>query len=92
LSVDCIKLDGSYVRDLQTDARSEALVKAVVQLATGMGIRTVAEHVDSIALRNRLAEIGVHYAQGFAVGRPEPLDMVLSEASRSPHRPLLAAG
>jgi Amt family ammonium transporter len=92
LSVDCIKLDGSYVRDLETDARSEALVGAIVQLATGMGIRTVAEHVDSIALRSRLAEIGVQYAQGFAVGRPEPLDMVLSEASRSLHRPLLAAG
>lgn len=92
LNVDCIKLDGSYVRDLETNARSQALVQAIVQLAAGMGARTVAEHVDSVALRCRLAGIGVQYAQGFAVGRPEPLDIVLNEVCQPLRSAQLATG
>jgi diguanylate cyclase (GGDEF)-like protein len=73
LNISTIKLDGSYVRDVATDTRSQALVRAIVQLAESMGILTVAEFVDSVALRLRLAEIGVQFAQGYAVGRAEPL-------------------
>ncbi len=90
LNVDCIKLDGSYVHDLDKNARSQMLVQAIVKLAADMGITTVAEHVDSIALRRRVAELGVQYAQGFAVGRPEPLDVVLNEATRRWRRLQLA--
>jgi len=43
-----------------------------------MGIVTVAEYVDQVALRTHLAALGVHFAQGFAVGRPEPLEEVLA--------------
>jgi diguanylate cyclase (GGDEF)-like protein len=78
LDVGTIKLDGSYVRDVSDNARSQALVKAVVQLADSMGVVTVAEYVDSIALRERLVKLGVHFAQGFAVGRPEPLADLLA--------------
>ncbi len=79
LDIATIKLDGSYVRDVGRNARSQALVGAIVQLADSMGIVTVAEYVDHVALRTRLAELGVHFAQGFAVGRPEPLAEVLAE-------------
>ncbi len=78
LDIAMIKLDGSYVRDAGRNARSQALVSAIVQLADSMGIVTVAEYVDHVALRTRLAELGVHFAQGFAVGRPEPLAEVLA--------------
>ena len=78
LDIAMIKLDGSYVRDAGRNARSQALVRAIVQLADSMGIVTVAEFVDHVALRARLAELGVHFAQGFAVGRPEPLAEVLA--------------
>jgi diguanylate cyclase (GGDEF)-like protein len=77
LNVSTIKLDGSYVRDVATDPRSQALVRAIVQLADTMGILTIAEFVDSVALRTRLAEIGVQFAQGYAVGRAEPLANLL---------------
>lgn len=77
LDVGSIKLDGSYVRDILKNPRSQALVRAIVQLADSMGVVTVAEYVDSVALRSRLAEVGVHFAQGFAVGRPEPLSNLL---------------
>ena len=78
LDVGTIKLDGSYVRDVANNARSQALVRAIVQLADNMGIVTIAEYVDSVALRTRLVDLGVHFAQGFAVGRPEPLADVLA--------------
>ena len=42
-----------------------------------MGKRTVAEFVESQAILDRLREIGVHYAQGYAVGYPVPLDQLL---------------
>ena len=84
LSVAKIKLDGSYVRDVETNSRSEALVRAIVQLADSMSILTIAEYVDSVALRTRIAKLGVQFAQGYAVGRAEPLsDLFASQSAVS---------
>src|SRR6185503_16564265 len=55
LEISTIKLDGSYVRDVLTNTRSQALVRAIVQLAYAMGITTVAEYVESNGVRDRLA-------------------------------------
>lgn len=77
LDISTIKLDGSYVRDVEKNSRSEALVCAIVQLADGMGITTVAEYVETGGIRNRLAELGVQFGQGFAIARPAPLTDVL---------------
>lgn len=92
LNVSTIKLDGSYVRDVATDARSQALVRAIVQLAQSMGILTIAEFVDSVALRTRLAEIGVQFAQGWAVGRAEPLAELLQTLTDAADAPLASTG
>jgi diguanylate cyclase (GGDEF)-like protein len=88
LNISTIKLDGSYVRDVATDSRSQALVRAIVQLAESMGILTVAEFVDSVALRLRLAEIGVQFAQGYAVARAEPLSELLQTLTGGQQTPL----
>jgi diguanylate cyclase (GGDEF)-like protein len=77
LDIGTIKLDGSYVRDIERNSRSEALVTAIVQLANGMGITTVAEYVESAGVRRRLAELGVQFGQGFAIARPVPFADVL---------------
>ena len=78
LDINTIKLDGSYVVDVLTNPRSQALVRAIVQLADAMGITTVAEYVESIGVRDRLASLGIQFGQGFALGRPGPLDDVLA--------------
>ncbi len=78
LEINTIKLDGSYVRDVLTNPRSQALVRAIVQLAEAMGITTVAEYVESNGVRDRLASLGIQFGQGFALGRPGPLDDVLA--------------
>jgi diguanylate cyclase (GGDEF)-like protein len=78
LEINTIKLDGSYVVDVLTNPRSQALVRAIVQLADAMGITTVAEYVESNTVRDRLASLGIQFGQGFALGRPGPLDDVLA--------------
>ncbi len=80
LDVDVIKLDGSYVRDMIDNPRSEALVKAVTALAGSMGIATVAEYVESRAILDRLRELGVTFGQGYALGRPQPLETIFGGA------------
>jgi diguanylate cyclase (GGDEF)-like protein len=85
LEISTIKLDGSYVRDVLTNTRSQALVRAIVQLADAMGITTVAEFVESNGVRDRLAALGIQFGQGYALGRPGPLDDVLAAvADRAP--------
>jgi diguanylate cyclase (GGDEF)-like protein len=85
LEINTIKLDGSYVVDVMTNPRSQALVRAIVQLAEAMGITTVAEYVESTIVRDRLASLGIHFGQGYALGRPGPLDDVLAAvADRAP--------
>jgi diguanylate cyclase (GGDEF)-like protein len=85
LEISTIKLDGSYVRDVLTNTRSQALVRAIVQLADAMGITTVAEYVESNGVRDRLAALGIQFGQGFALGRPGPLDDVIAAvAERAP--------
>jgi diguanylate cyclase (GGDEF)-like protein len=85
LEISTIKLDGSYVRDVLTNTRSQALVRAIVQLADAMGITTVAEFVESNGVRDRLAALGIQFGQGFALGRPGPLDDVIAAvAERAP--------
>lgn len=74
-----LKLDGSFVRDLLGNSRSESLVRGIAQLGRGMGIETVAECVETGAVRDRLTELGIDCAQGFLFGRPRPFDGVLAE-------------
>jgi len=79
LSVDYIKIDGSFVRDAITNARSESMIKAIAQLAKVMCMETIAEYVETDLLRVRMADLGVDYGQGFAMGRAQPLEDLLQE-------------
>jgi diguanylate cyclase (GGDEF)-like protein len=81
LQVSRVKIDGSFVRDILTDRNSLSTVKAVVELAKGLGIETVAEYVETAEIANKVRLLGVDYAQGYAYGRPEPLSDVLESLS-----------
>jgi EAL domain-containing protein (putative c-di-GMP-specific phosphodiesterase class I) len=78
LPVTHLKIDGSFVRDAVADERSQAMLSAIVQLARAMKLETVAECVESDAIRKAISELGVSYGQGFSIGRPVPLDKVLA--------------
>ena len=70
-----LKIDRSFIADLNGDARAEsvAVIRAIVALAGSLGIEIIAEGVETLAQRERLLELGCTYAQGFLYGRPEPL-------------------
>ena len=70
LPVDFIKIDGQFIRDIETDPTDLAIVHSIVQIAHTTGKRTVAEFVESLDVLKRLQECGVDYAQGFFLSPP----------------------
>jgi EAL domain-containing protein (putative c-di-GMP-specific phosphodiesterase class I) len=70
---DYVKIDGSFVRALDTEARNREVVEAVVLVAERRGIRTIAEFVENEAIIAELDRLNVDYVQGFGVHRPEPV-------------------
>jgi diguanylate cyclase (GGDEF)-like protein len=79
LAVQQIKIDGQFIRDVLTDNRSEALVRALVQIAEQLGLETVAEFVEAEDVAARLRHLGVRYAQGNLYGLARALDETLAE-------------
>jgi len=78
LPATCLKIDGTFVRDVVGDDRAQAMLSAIVRLAQAMGLRTVAECVESDAIRDIVRQLGVEFGQGFSIGRPAPLEKVIS--------------
>jgi diguanylate cyclase (GGDEF)-like protein len=72
LPVDCIKIDKSFVMDMAIDASDAAIVRSTIDLAHNLGLRVVAEGVESHQAWMRLCELGCDFAQGFYVSRPLP--------------------
>jgi diguanylate cyclase (GGDEF)-like protein len=73
LPVDYLKIDGAFVRDMHQDPIDAAMVEAIHKVARLMGVRTVAEYVEDEATASMLKDMGVDYAQGYHVHRPQPL-------------------
>jgi diguanylate cyclase (GGDEF)-like protein/PAS domain S-box-containing protein len=75
LPVDYLKIDGAFIRELGSDDIDRAIVEAVNLIGHKMGLLTIAEWVESDATAQKLQEIGVDYGQGYALGKPEPLNL-----------------
>lgn len=73
LPVDYVKIDGSFVKDILVDPIDMAMVCSMKDVAKAMGIWTVAEYVESSEILVELGKIGVDYAQGYGVAKPEAL-------------------
>jgi diguanylate cyclase (GGDEF)-like protein/PAS domain S-box-containing protein len=79
LEFDYIKIDGEFVKHLPENHVDRLVVKAVVDIARGLGSDTIAEFVQDDETLALLRTLGVGYAQGYHTGRPGPLDLVLPE-------------
>ena len=75
LPVDNLKIDGVFVRDIARDPVDRAMVEAINKVGQIMGIRTIAESVETPETLAILQEIGVDYAQGFGIARPQAFIM-----------------
>ena len=73
LPVDILKIDGEFVRSMESDPIRRAMVISINQVAQVMGIETIAEWVETEATYDMLRELGVDYVQGYWLHRPEPL-------------------
>jgi diguanylate cyclase (GGDEF)-like protein/PAS domain S-box-containing protein len=80
LTVDFLKIDGQFIRDLIDDPLDHVAVRCFQEVARTLGMRTVAECVEIESVRERLTELGIDFAQGFLIHRPEPF-LSLLEAS-----------
>jgi len=72
LPVDHLKIDGAFIRDITRDPIDRAMVEAINKVGHVMGITTIAECVETPQTLAILEQIGVDYAQGYAIGRPHP--------------------
>ena len=77
LPVDYLKIDGSFVVDIDTNEINRAMVGAINQIGHVMGIKTVCEFVENEQVIRTLRDIGVDFAQGYHIGRPVPLGSLL---------------
>jgi diguanylate cyclase (GGDEF)-like protein len=83
-----VKIAGEFVRQADGQGADRVLVDAVVRVATGLGMSTVAEYVDREPLVAALRSLGVDKGQGYHLGRPAPLHRLVAEpASVLPRQP-----
>lgn len=84
LPVDCLKIDGSFVRNLAESPVDQHLVKAMVEVARGLGKEILAEFVGDAKTLDLLREMGVDYAQGYYIGQPCPWEETAGVAGSPP--------
>ena len=80
LPVDYLKIDGMFVKDIVEDPIDYAMVRSINNIGHVMGMKTIAEFVESHEIKGRLEKIGVDYAQGYALGRPQAFDDIVALA------------
>jgi diguanylate cyclase (GGDEF)-like protein/PAS domain S-box-containing protein len=74
LPVDFLKIDGTFVKNIVDDPVDLAMVKSINELGHVLGKKTIAEFVEKESILGMLRELGVDYAQGYHIGRPQPIE------------------
>ena len=71
-SIDYIKIEGDFVKNIPGNKKDRALVKNIVSLAKDLNIRTIAEYIETAEILQAVEDIGADYAQGYFTGKPGP--------------------
>ena len=83
LPVDYLKIDGIFVKDMLKDKIDHAMVKAIHEIGHIMEMQTIAEFVENKEIKEMLTEIGVDFAQGYAIHKPQPFEEILGLLSHN---------
>ena len=73
LPLDQVKIDGEFIREIVSSPSDQAFVTSLVAMAQGRNVKTVAEFVADEEVLSCVRALGIDYAQGFLIGRPQPL-------------------
>jgi len=73
LTMDFLKIDGSFMRNLARDSVNQAMVAAMIKLARTLNFKVVAEQVEDEGTLETVRKMGIDFVQGFVIGRPQPL-------------------
>ena len=85
LTVDYIKLDGYFVKNMVTDKLDRTMVEAINQVGHSMNIETIAEFVEDEKTLDAVRETGIDYAQGYVIAKPAPLEIALQKYAVDKH-------
>ena len=77
LAVDFLKIDGVIIQNILHDPATLAKTRAISTVCGKIGLRTIAEFVETDETLDKLREVGVDYVQGFGIARPEPVDKLI---------------
>lgn len=80
LPVDFVKIDGNFVKNIVDNPIDLAMVEAINRIGHVMGIQTIAEYVENEAVMEKLKELGVDYAQGYYLGKPQPFHLIVADS------------
>lgn len=80
-NIDYLKIDRSFVRDLETDPGDRAIAEAIVAMAHRLGLKVIAEGVETEGQRDLLAAVGCEYVQGYLYAKPMPVEAFLEYAA-----------
>lgn len=81
LPADVLKIDGAFVRDVNRHPSNLTIVETIAELASNLGMKTIAEWAEDLAAVETLSTLGVDYVQGYAIARPQHPDKILSAES-----------
>ncbi len=78
LDIDYIKIDGSLIKNIDTNKENEIVTKTIIAFAKELGVKTIAEFVSSEAIFDKVKTLGIDYAQGYYIGKPAPISLAKS--------------
>jgi EAL domain-containing protein (putative c-di-GMP-specific phosphodiesterase class I) len=88
LPVNCLKIDKSFIDEINDAGSDDAIIRAVVAMGHGLGLHVVAEGVETAAQLQRLRELRCDSVQGFLLDRPMPIEQLRRQLTGIPGRPV----
>ncbi|WP_426548361.1 EAL domain-containing protein [Dapis sp. BLCC M126] len=73
LPVDYLKIDGMFIKKMEKDSVSQGIVEGIHHIGKTMGLIVIAEYVETESIFNKVSDLGIDYAQGFHIEKPNPL-------------------